>query len=235
MIATADRLGALERLARAFAPEGAGVVSFRPDGDARAYAAEAEAVARAVPARRREFAAGRTAARSALAQLGIPPAPIPMGEGRAPVWPDGIAGSIAHCALGGIVIVARKGAVSALGVDLERDAALAPDLWPGVLTEEEISDLAGLPEDDRGRGALDRFVVKEALFKAQYPLTGRMLDFDVVTVQFPQPGRFLARVDVPFGPFAAGDRLRGGLGRATGMVLAVAVLSDDVILQRGSC
>jgi 4'-phosphopantetheinyl transferase EntD len=233
MIATADRFQALVRLARQFAPPGAGVASFRPDGVGTPYAEEEAAVARAVPARRREFAAGRTAARSALAQLGIPPAPIPVGRGRAPVWPEGVTGSIAHCPLGGIVIVARKGAVAALGVDLERDAGLSPDLWPGVLTGEEMSDLAKLPEDARRRGALDRFVAKEALFKAQYPLTGRMLDFDVVTVQFPRPERFTAHVREAFGPFAIGDRLQGRIGRAMGLVLAVTVIADDMLVRRG--
>ena len=233
MIAATGRPHALLRLARQLAPAGAGVASFLPDAAATPlFNVEAEAVARAVPARRREFAAGRAAARSALGQLGIPPAPIPVGTDRAPAWPDGITGSIAHCALGGIAVVAHRRMVAALGVDLECDAPLSPDLWPGVLTEEETSDLARLPEAARGHGALDRFVVKEALFKAQYQLTGRMLDFAAVAVRFPAPDRFLARVRLPFGPFAAGDRIEGRIGRASGMVLAVAAPADATVAPR---
>jgi 4'-phosphopantetheinyl transferase EntD len=233
MITSEDRLGALLRLARDLAPAGAAVATFRPDGVATTYAEEARAVARAVPARRREFAAGRTAARSALAQLGIAPAPIPVGAGRAPVWPDGVTGSIAHCALGGIVVAARKDAVSSLGVDLEGDAPLTPDLWPGILTDDERCDLARLSEEARGHAALDRFVAKEALFKAQYPLTGLMLDFDAVTVNFPETGRFAALIRRPFGPFLPGRSVQGRIGRVAGAILAIVALRPEAIPPPG--
>src|SRR5262249_41084450 len=58
---------------------------------------EVDAVSRAVPSRRREFALGRWCARRALGGLGIAPQSIPVGEGRAPTWPHGVVGSITHC------------------------------------------------------------------------------------------------------------------------------------------
>jgi len=55
-------------------------------------------VARATEKRRQEFTAGRECARSALSALGVQAAPILRGYRGAPQWPDGIVGSIAHCA-----------------------------------------------------------------------------------------------------------------------------------------
>ena len=54
-------------------------------------------VAGAVTKRREEFAAGRNAARAALAGLGPPPCPLLRAGRRAPAWPQGIVGSITHC------------------------------------------------------------------------------------------------------------------------------------------
>lgn len=65
---------------------------------AELFPEEAVAVASAVTKRREEFAAGRAAARRALAALGVPAAPLPRGERRAAVWPKGFVGSITHCA-----------------------------------------------------------------------------------------------------------------------------------------
>ena len=50
------------------------------------FAVEASAMSRAVPERRREFVAGRSCARVALARLGAPASPICVGPDRAPVW-----------------------------------------------------------------------------------------------------------------------------------------------------
>jgi len=51
---------------------------------------------RAIDKRRREFAAGRAAARMALRQRGGPDVAIPAAADRAPVWPTGWQGSISH-------------------------------------------------------------------------------------------------------------------------------------------
>src|ERR1700761_3617241 len=66
--------------------------------DVTLFPDEEALLGRAVEKRRREFAAGRGCARRALAALGLPPAPLLPGEGGAPRWPDGVVGSITHCA-----------------------------------------------------------------------------------------------------------------------------------------
>jgi 4'-phosphopantetheinyl transferase EntD len=131
--------------------------------DARAlWPAEHAAVADAVPARLAEFVAGRTAARRVLALLGQPSQALPMAPDRAAIWPKGISGSIAHAA-GLAIAVARHGAP--LGVDIEDDTAIAPDLWPILCGAAEMQRLRG----DTGKEVKRLFCAKEAVFKAQTP------------------------------------------------------------------
>jgi 4'-phosphopantetheinyl transferase EntD len=174
---------------------------------------EREAIAGAVPHRLAEFAAGRAAARAALAALGQPPVALPMAPDRAPVWPVGIAGSIAHAA-GIAIAVARHGAP--LGVDVEDDAPLPPDLWPVITSPAER---AALPDGDTGHLVAQVFVAKEALFKAQSPDTRAMFGFDAVTLTLAKTG-FDAKFLTKAGAFRPGDIIHGRLAVAEGLILA---------------
>ena len=157
---------------------------------------EEEVVTRAVDQRRQEFASVRRCARTALARLGVPPASILPGEGGAPVWPDGIVGSMTHCPGYRAAAVARAADIRAIGVDAE----LNEPLPAGVL------DLVSLPEerDDLSRMQLRRsdvcwdrllFSAKESVYKAWFPLTLRWLDFSDVRVTVdPVAGTFSARL-----------------------------------------
>ena len=70
------------------------------------------------PRRRREFIAGRLAARAALAQAGA--TELTVGRnGPAPTWPSGWCGSIAHAAGRAVAVAGRSPPWHALGVDLE--------------------------------------------------------------------------------------------------------------------
>lgn len=150
---------------------------------------EEAAIARAVPLRRREFIAGRTAARRALAGLDIAPCPIPVGTDRTPVWPRGVVGSISHSPALVLAAVAREREITALGIDAEAVARLEPEIIDAVCTEEDRRFLAG----GRGRlaetGPLLVFSAKEAFYKAFYPLHRRFLDHDAVAIRsFAAPG-----------------------------------------------
>jgi 4'-phosphopantetheinyl transferase EntD len=208
------RLAALETALAGLFPAGTAVavVPVR-DGVGPEFPAEAAAVAGSVPRRVAEFAAGRAAARRAMAALGLAPAPIPMGADRAPVWPEGLAGSISHAA--GVAVAAlRRG--GGLGLDVEEDAALEPALWPLICTPAE---LAAAPMADRGRHVRRVFAAKEAVYKAQYAVSRRLIGFDAVEVRFDATG-FRARFTRHEAPFAAGDELCGRLVCAEGLILA---------------
>jgi 4'-phosphopantetheinyl transferase EntD len=148
--------------------------------------AEAEAVARAGDKRRTEFRAGRHCARRALGALGLPRVAIPQERSRTPRWPAGVVGSISHSGNlewgHAVAIVARSSQVRALGVDIERERALDPELWERVLTAEEQRFVAALPSGEREQVALVMFCAKECVHKCQFPLLGVPLEFHEVSL-----------------------------------------------------
>jgi 4'-phosphopantetheinyl transferase EntD len=177
------------------------------------WPAERQAVTGAVAQRLAEYAAGRQAARTALMALGLPPVALPMGPDRAPIWPDGIAGSIAHAA-GLAVAVARPGAP--LGVDVEDDSPLPEDLWPTLTSPEER---AAFPQGDTGQQVRRVFAAKEALFKAQPQGARAMFGFDAVRVTLVENG-FDAQFLTNAGAFRSGETFRGRLALIEGLILA---------------
>ncbi|WP_329204934.1 4'-phosphopantetheinyl transferase superfamily protein [Streptomyces sp. NBC_00683] len=148
------------------------------------YPEEAELVARSVDRRRHEFAAVRACARRAMAALGLPPTPVLRGHRGAPLWPEGIVGSMTHCEGYRAAVLARASEVRALGIDAEPDEALPADVWEAISLPSErrrIGPVAGgaAPHWDRLL-----FSAKESVFKTWYPLTGIELDFDEAEVEF---------------------------------------------------
>ena len=154
--------------------------------------AEYPAIASAVPKRRREYAAGRRAARAAMTELGLPPAPISTGTQREPLWPHGLVGSIAHCNT--LCIAAVSLTHRSIGLDVEPAVPLPSDLERIVCTPTERHWLKTLPTNDRGLNARKIFSAKEAVYKAQYLVTRQMIGFEDVNIQF-KGGDFTA--DLP--------------------------------------
>jgi 4'-phosphopantetheinyl transferase EntD len=142
--------------------------------------AEARAVALAAEPRKIDFTLGRVAAREALQKIGHPPTAIPVGTDRAPIWPGGIIGSIAHTRNIAVAVVARVEQVLALGVDIEQSSAVTEDLWPKLFLSEERAFLQSINEASRACFATAIFSVKEAFYKFQFPHTNEWLDFQDV-------------------------------------------------------
>lgn len=167
---------------------------------------EERAVARAVAARRREFSAGRACARRAMAALGAPSLPIPQGEDRAPVWPEGLVGSITHTQNWCAAAVARKeDGIRAIGLDVEPAAPIEAPLLRIICIAEERSFIAG-------RGLLGRliFSAKESAYKAQYQLSRTLLGFHAMHILLDeQAQRFVAVFRKDVAPFSRGDALEG--------------------------
>jgi len=138
------------------------------------------------PKRLADFSSGRYCALKALEQLGIQDAVIPIGEDRAPIWPDGIVGSISHCdSLTGAIVAKNSDHIS-LGLDIEEIGRVTPDLWDLVFTINEKRYLSSLPEKEILVQSTAIFAIKEAFYKFQYPLTNTYLDFLDVEVKLPQ-------------------------------------------------
>ncbi|MGW8766228.1 4'-phosphopantetheinyl transferase family protein [Streptomyces sp. NPDC055815] len=136
-------------------------------------------MARAVPGRRREFAAARLCAHRALAALGVAAAPLLRGRRGAPTWPEGTVGSITHCAGYRGAAVARSARFLALGIDAEPHAPLPSGVREAVAfgpEEPRLRELAARRPDI----AWDRllFSAKESVYKAWSGYGGDWLGFE---------------------------------------------------------
>jgi 4'-phosphopantetheinyl transferase EntD len=190
------------------------------------YPEEAIKVARAVEKRRREFVAGRVCARRAMAALGLPPAPILAGEDRAPVWPQGVIGTITHTDTYCAAAIAREGrGVRALGLDVEPDTPLNLALLKTIALPEERDAIAARPEAERGRLGKLLFSAKECAYKCQYALTRTFFGFSGMRVDLDlERGEFVAVFQREAGEFRPGDALRGKLLVEGGYVMTAMAL-----------
>ncbi len=178
------------------------------------FPAEEAVIAQAVDKRRREFATARACARAALAELGLPPAPIVPGVRGAPQWPAGVVGSITHCAGYRASAVARDRDVVTVGLDAEPHDDLPPGVLAVVASSGEQARLAALAAV-QPQVCWDRllFSAKESVYKAWFPLTLRWLNFEDACVDFDRAAQtFTARLLVD-GPVVNGAALTGFDGR----------------------
>ncbi|MEU4472143.1 4'-phosphopantetheinyl transferase superfamily protein [Micromonospora sp. NPDC023888] len=184
---------------RILPPGAATAEAFDDELPAPLFREEEQLVARAVATRRREFATGRRCAREALAKLGHPAVPLTAGERGAPRWPDGVVGSITHCAGYRAAVAAPATLLSAVGVDAEPHEALPTGILDAIAGTGERDLIAQLRANDP-TVHWDRllFCAKEAVYKAWFPLTRRWLGFEDAAVSLDPVGRrFEARLLVP--------------------------------------
>jgi 4'-phosphopantetheinyl transferase EntD len=190
---------------------------------------EAASVPRAQRDRLLEFRAGRHCAREALAALGVRAVSILRTEDRAPIWPDGIVGSITHsrarnrgwCA----AAVARKTDVRSIGIDGELDEPLERKLWSRILLPSEQAFIEARADAEHGYLAKLFFSAKEAFYKCQYPISREFLEFsDVELTADPESGSFSARLLRDALPFRAGDTFHGMHARRQGIIATAVAL-----------
>jgi 4'-phosphopantetheinyl transferase EntD len=171
-----------------------------------------------------EFRAGRHCARQALVALGVGALPVARGADRAPVWPEGVTGSITHVYRGesglAAAAVARTTDVRALGLDAELDVPLDEDLLPIVLTPRERAALAhARPQEREFLGKLS-FSAKEAVYKCQYTLTRQFLEFTDLELDVDlAASSFRATFLRAAGAFGAGSSLQGRFARQRGWIV----------------
>ncbi|WP_055494086.1 4'-phosphopantetheinyl transferase [Streptomyces sp. TP-A0356] len=196
------------------------------DGDALGdgvslYPEEEAVIAQAVEKRRREFTAVRACARQAMEKLGVPPQPVLPGERGAPRWPDGLIGSMTHCAGYCAAALVPAGDLVSLGIDAEPHDRLPEGVLEAVALPTEQTRLRGLA---RSHPSIhwDRllFSAKESVYKSWFPLTGKWLDFLEADIEIDPgaatdvSGGFRARLLVP-GPLVDGRRIKAFDGRWT--------------------
>jgi len=145
-------------------------------------AEEEPLIERSVAKRRNEFVTVRYCARIALGQIGFPPTPILKGEKGEPCWPDGVVGSLTHCAGYRGAVVGRDRAVRSVGVDAEPHDVLPDGVLDAISLPAERAELAELPSGIHWDRIL--FCAKEATYKAWFPLTKRWLGFEDAHITF---------------------------------------------------
>ncbi|MDT9001115.1 4'-phosphopantetheinyl transferase superfamily protein [Paucibacter sp. APW11] len=137
-------------------------------------------VERAVAKRQREFTAGRNCARTAMRTLGLSEkdlGAIGVGRHREPLFPSGVIGSITHtddfCAA---AMSRTGGAIASLGIDVDANTALDAALVPMVMQPDEMAVWQeAVPTTCHA--AILAFSIKEAFFKAFFPLCQCYLEF----------------------------------------------------------
>lgn len=185
-------------------------------------------VARSVAKRRNEFITARYCARLALEELGQPPVPILKGEKGEPTWPEGVVGSLTHCAGFRGAVVGRSGDVRSVGIDAEPHDVLPDGVLKAVSLPVERDELAALPQDRHWDRIL--FCAKEATYKVWFPLTRRWLGFEDAHITFTltdeTSGAFVSRILIDPAALSGPPltELRGRWSVAGGLVLTAIVL-----------
>jgi enterobactin synthetase component D len=137
-------------------------------------------IQRSVAKRQAEFLAGRLCARAALQQLDGHQWVPDIGDDRAPIWPTDICGSITHSTGWAAAIVAHKQHWRGLGLDTENllSHERATRLAAEILTPWEMQQMAAEPEEQVALRVTLTFSIKEALFKALYPIVHKRFYFE---------------------------------------------------------
>jgi enterobactin synthetase component D len=144
-----------------------------------------ESLERAVPRRQFQFRAGRYCAAKAIEALddSLEGHEVRRASNGAPVWPDGLTGSITHTDDFACAAVARLRDAASLGIDTERimSDAQAQQVADLVASTREVSCAR-----DAGFTELEAltliFSAKESVFKCVHPMTGRFFDFRDVCI-----------------------------------------------------
>ncbi len=135
-------------------------------------------VSRSIVSVRRASGAARIVAKALLAKLGAPPGvELPRLASRAPQWPPGFVGSLAHDHEFAVAAVAPTHALRGVGIDIEPALPLPEDLIETIATPCERKQING----DLVLARL-LFCIKEAVYKATHPIDGVFLEHHDVEV-----------------------------------------------------
>ncbi len=102
---------------------------------------------------------------------------IPKTQSGVPIWPTGVVGSWAHHDTVAAAAIARTRKIAALGIDIEPNEPLPENLIALIATasERRMYDLHTLKRRDV-------FVLKEAVYKACFPMDREFLQFQDVEI-----------------------------------------------------
>ncbi|SEJ05714.1 4'-phosphopantetheinyl transferase [Pseudomonas sp. NFR16] len=185
-------------------------------------------IQRSVAKRQAEFLAGRLCAREAMRLLDGRTHVPPIGDDRAPVWPEGLCGSITHSTGWAAAIVARRQHWRGLGMDAEQlmSNERALRLAGEILTADELKRMAAGPEDQVAHQVTLTFSLKESLFKALYPLVLKRFYFeDAELLEWSDDGRARLRLKIDLSAeWHDGKELEAQFGVRDGQLLSLVAI-----------
>lgn len=177
----------------------------------------------AVLKRQREFIAGRTSARMALMQMGYTNQPVPRSASRAPLWPEGVVGSISHNSHYCVAVTSLSSLYTGIGIDIESPVGLSPDLVNLVCTPSEREFLSHRSGPVRGKLAKLFFSAKESVYKCIFPIFSEQLEFTDVEIALNIDARtFQAKVTT--GTHGTVENINGHFASSAHLLLTLAVL-----------
>jgi 4'-phosphopantetheinyl transferase EntD len=196
-------------------------VAGDPSGWAEAFDWPTELTDAAL-SRRRDFLMGRLAAVEALRRLGAEGSVGRSPEG-APVWPEGIAGSLTHHSGVAAAVVGRDGGglgYAGLGIDI--CPRLEGDRLRAVVRQ-------CLTETERDRWTTEdaatlAFAAKESIYKAAYPRAQRFIGFDEAEIVDVGEATWAARVCGPLANEIGADSVEGTYSWDGSLLYAVLAL-----------
>ncbi len=205
------------------------VVSILQGNPLHLHAAEMGAIENAAPGRVREFAAGRQAARQALAKLGLGETTIGRLPDRRPIWPVGIVGSISHSQTFAVAAVSRDEQLLGLGLDIEQPVLDDLEMVArAVLSEDELDAARSLRGAQLGHHVAKVLGCKEAVYKAVYPIVGEYFDFRDLQLEF--DGADDSYIATAISPLRSRELI--GVGRGRCRFLVGQIVSTYVIEAR---
>jgi 4'-phosphopantetheinyl transferase EntD len=185
------------------------------------YPEEQAHIARAVDKRKNEFALGRTCARRALEQLGVPPLPLPARENRAVAWPEAAWGSITHADNFCAAVAALRSHVRGIGLDAEVRTRVHRKLWKQIAGASEVAWLdSARDESEQLLHAALLFSAKESFYKAQFCATEAWVGFHDAAFSLLDGERFEIKLLVD---------VADTFGQGTRFVGRYAVLDEHVV------
>ena len=128
-----------------------------------------------------DFVRGRYCAHKCLSQITKAQA-IEKDQNGAPIWPNGMTGSISHIKEYAGAIVAKKENYLSMGMDIEQIGRITSDLWPVIFTHNEMNYLRKFSYQSQKKVSTLFFSMKEAYYKMQYPLIKSEIENDDIEV-----------------------------------------------------
>ena len=170
------------------------VVRRIPEEELELTPSELEAVSRAVPKRRREFAAGRASAREALRSFGVEVSDLLRLPDGQVAWPEGFVGTISHTRSWCAAAVGRETDLLGLGLDIEKVGRMSAGAARHVMSANELERC-----DRSAFGTATAWTVtfsaKESIYKCLYPMVRRFIGFDEATIELLAGDRLSVSLD----------------------------------------